>query len=55
MCIHSSAFRTEPELVKPELHIGESCGCRAGKPYRISWDRQILTLDDGIAGKKTKR
>lgn len=50
-----TAFRPEPELVKPGLHIGESCGCRAGKPYRISWDRQILTLDDGIAGKKTKR
>ena len=47
-----TAFRPEPELVKPELFIGESCGCRSGKPYRISWDRQILTLDDGIGEKK---
>ena len=45
-------FHTDPELIKPELHIGESCGCRTKKPYKITWDHQLITLDTEIKGKK---
>ena len=45
-------FHTVPELIKPELHIGESCGCRTKKPYKITWDHQLITLDTEIKGKK---
>ncbi len=47
----NTAFRTVPELIAPELYAGSSCGCKPAKPYRLSWDHQIITLDTGIKRK----
>lgn len=35
----------EPRLLKPSLHLGESCGCRPPPEKTICWERVITTLE----------
>jgi len=39
-------FTEDPELIEPQLRLGESCGCTVAPPSTVSWVGQSLTFDN---------
>ncbi|OQA83146.1 MAG: Ribose operon repressor [Lentisphaerae bacterium ADurb.Bin242] len=43
-----NSFRKPPELIRPELYIGESCGCPPHGRNTMVWDGQRISLDGDL-------